>query len=110
MPRAPRRCPHPGCQVLIVNRRYCTDHTEVWAGSERGRATSRSSWRRVRERILARDNGICYLCGRSGADTVDHLVSVARGGTDDPGNLAAVHDRTAPHCHRAKTNRERVVR
>jgi len=32
---------------------------------------------------------------------------VSLGGTDDPSNLAAIHDRVAPHCHRAKTAADR---
>ena len=108
MPKAPRRCPATGCTNLIRHDKYCPDHTQIWAGSDRGKRTSHSSWRSLRERILERDNWTCYLCGRPGADTVDHIISVARGGTDDPANLAAVHDRNAPHCHRAKTNRERT--
>jgi len=110
MPRAPRRCPRAGCTELIRGRKYCPAHTETWQGSERGRVTSTYAWRRLRDRILDRDKGVCYLCGRGGADTVDHVTSVARGGTDHPANLAAVHDRTAPHCHRAKTNQERAIR
>jgi hypothetical protein len=38
------------------------------------------------------------------------VLSVANGGTDDPSNLAAVHDRNPPHCHRAKTAAERPAR
>jgi hypothetical protein len=40
--------------------------------------------------IIARDNGICYLCGcrPTGYDmTLDHVVPLARGGTHTPGNL-----------------------
>jgi 5-methylcytosine-specific restriction protein A len=53
--------------------------------------------------VLKRDNGICYLCGEPGADTVDHIVP-----NDDHGltNLAAVHDRVPPHCHRSKSSTE----
>jgi 5-methylcytosine-specific restriction protein A len=32
----------------------------------------------------------------------------SRGGADDMSNLAAVHDRNPPHCHRAETNRQRA--
>lgn len=67
---------------------------------------STRAWRRLRATILTRDQHLCYLCGQPDADTVDHLVPVYRGGTDDPSNLAAVHDRNPPHCHRAKTQAE----
>ena len=60
-------------------------------------------WRRLRARILARD---CYMCqctkcngmGKL-ADEVDHVIPVAKGGTDDPGNLRAIHH----DCHRRKS-------
>lgn len=49
-------------------------------------------WREVTvPRILRRDGGICHLCGDPGANTADHLVPHAHGGTDDPRNLAACH-------------------
>lgn len=108
MPKAPRRCPAPGCDELIRNRKYCEEHTIPWVGSNRGKATSISSWRTLRDKILERDDWICYLCRQPSADTVDHIVPVSRGGTDIPSNLAAVHDRTPPHCHRDKTVRDRT--
>jgi Restriction endonuclease len=48
-------------------------------------------WAKVRRRVLARDNGICYLCGHPGADSVDHVIPHARGGSDDYSNLRAAH-------------------
>jgi 5-methylcytosine-specific restriction protein A len=48
-------------------------------------------WRKVRAAVLIRDKGICHLCGRGGARTVDHLVPRAHGGGDEPANLAAAH-------------------
>lgn len=62
-----------------------------------------AGWAKLRRRILRRDAGICHVCGRPGADEVDHVVPASQGGTDDPGNLAAIHD---DPCHRAKTARE----
>lgn len=77
-----------------------------WSGSTRGRTTATAAWRRLRAEILERDGGRCYLCGGLGADTVDHKVSVANGGSDDPSNLGAVHDRAWPHCHKKKSAAE----
>ena len=53
--------------------------------------------------MLKRDKGICHLCGEPGADTVDHIKQGDDHGLD---NLAPVHDRIAPHCHRAKSSAE----
>ena len=49
-------------------------------------------WRNVIvPRIIRRDGGICHICGQPGADTADHIITVADGGTDDDDNLAAAH-------------------
>jgi 5-methylcytosine-specific restriction endonuclease McrA len=106
MPKASRCCPSPGCTNLIKHTTYCPDHTTSWQVTNRWQRPP--GWDKLRESILERDNWVCYICGNPGADTVDHVTSLARGGTNAHSNLAAVHDRTPPHCHRAKTNRERA--
>lgn len=55
-------------------------------------------WRRLRVYVLERDNYVCRWCGKGGANTVDHIVPRARGGGDEPSNLAAAHKR----CNEAK--------
>ena len=46
---------------------------------------------RHREMVMRRDKGMCHLCGEPYADTMDHIVPVAWGGSDDPSNLAPAH-------------------
>jgi 5-methylcytosine-specific restriction endonuclease McrA len=63
-----------------------------------------SQWRKLRDRILKRDEHRCYICGRDGADEVDHIIPLFEGGSKaDPGNLAAIHD---DPCHQAKSKGE----
>ncbi len=76
-------------------------------GNTTWRTTPRpAGWETIRQRILDRDQGVCYLCHQPGADAVDHIIAAHLGGSDDDDNLAAVHDRVEPHCHRRKTASE----
>lgn len=61
-------------------------------------------WRRLRDRIVRRDNGICHRCRKPGADSADHLPPASAGGTNDPSNLAAVHHNVAPYCNRIRSD------
>ena len=54
-------------------------------------------------RILRRDKGICYVCGKAGATEVDHIIPLCEGGDDTDANRAAIHK--VP-CHQAKTQAE----
>jgi len=47
---------------------------------------STSQWRRIRERIIQRDQGTCQICGNEG-NSVDHITPRSAGGTDDDWNL-----------------------
>lgn len=48
-------------------------------------------YRRVREQVLAQDD-TCWLCGKPGADTIDHLVPISKGGSLlDKTNLRPAH-------------------
>jgi 5-methylcytosine-specific restriction protein A len=65
-------------------------------------------WRRLREQILRRDNYLCQCdeCRKTGAvreaHEVDHIIPLARGGSDEPHNLRAINRA----CHAAKTAKE----
>lgn len=61
-------------------------------------------WRRIVERIKARDGYVCQQCGRVTVDgEVDHRIPLAKGGTDDDANLQWL---CREPCHRDKTIRE----
>jgi 5-methylcytosine-specific restriction protein A len=92
---------------------FCDKHQDrarkPWEGSGwRKRTMSGGAWAKLRKQILERDAYQCRCeeCRLTGeiheATEVDHVVSLARGGTDDPSNLQAI---SAEH-HRSKTQRE----
>ena len=72
----------------------------TWAGADR---TGTAKWKAMRRRVLRRDHAICHVCGKPGADEVDHLVALRLGGTDDEANLAPIHRRP---CHARKSSVE----
>lgn len=55
------------------------------------RPGSTRQWRSTRTRILQRDQGVCGICGKPGADSVDHVLAVRNGGGDHDSNLRAAH-------------------
>lgn len=62
-------------------------------------------WRRKVAHVIRRDNGICHLCGQPGADSADHIIPVAHGGTDHLDNLLAVHHNNGNKCNRLRGTR-----
>lgn len=99
---APTPCIETDCPDKTFKGGRCIQHQRPWAGSTR-KSRLPSDWSTRRLIVLKRDNGICYLCGGAGADTVDH---VEVGDNHSLSNLAAVHDHVAPHCHRSKSSKE----
>lgn len=63
-----------------------------------------ASWRRTRLAVIARDQGICGICGQlvTGRADIDHILPKAKGGTDAMSNLMLTH----AECHSRKTARE----
>ena len=61
------------------------------------------AWSKIRERILIRDAYLCQYCGND-ANTVDHVIPISKGGTDEPDNLLAACTR----CNYSKGNRSGV--
>lgn len=115
MPTAPpQRCTYPGCPNLTTRSR-CPDHTDSgWRERPTPRAKPRTTydrlgisqhqWEHLRRITFARHGDICHVCGKPGADQVDHIIAVSLGGSaTDLGNLAPIHSEP---CHRIKTARE----
>lgn len=64
--------------------------------------------RQERNRRILAASDVCHICGHQGADAVDHVIPLARGGSEDPSNLRpAHHDVYCPTCQR-RCNRDKA--
>ncbi|ABO12013.2 DNase [Acinetobacter baumannii] len=69
-----------------------------WGSGRGGRP-----WRRLKAKIHLRDEWTCQCCGIVTKDLeLDHIMNVARGGTDDESNLQSL----CVPCHKKKTQQE----
>ena len=63
-------------------------------------------WRKLRDSVMRRDQGLCQVCLAIGkytpADEVDHVTPKAAGGSEEPDNLQAI----CKPCHAEKTAKE----
>lgn len=112
MPKAaPRPCTFPGCRAYAAKDGRCDQHKHQ-AGWQRSKTESASQrgyghrWRKIRDRIMARDRSLCQTCLRLGiftrATEVDHIACKALGGSDSDDNLEAI----CRTCHKRKTQQE----
>lgn len=55
---------------------------------EKDKSDRRHIPKKIKERVLSKFNGRCYLCGEFHKRlTIDHVIPVYKGGTDDESNL-----------------------
>ncbi|MFC4116470.1 HNH endonuclease [Nonomuraea zeae] len=105
---AHRICNQSGCHRIATYRGRCDqdqpkDTRKPWGRVSARNRTRPSDWRRRRTLVLSRDGRRCYVCRQLGANEVDHIVPVARGGTHDLTNLAAI----CASCHLKKSAEDR---
>lgn len=112
-PKAKRPCRSPMCPGKTQSDHgYCDMHSHLASGWNRpGRGTAEQrgygwTWRKLANAVLKRDRYLCQCENCKGrrlpATEVDHVIPKHLGGTDDPGNLAAINEA----CHKEKTQRE----
>lgn len=70
--------------------------------SQHHRIGGRARQRRNAKILAASD--VCHICGQPGADAVDHVVPLSRGGEDAPSNLKPAHHDVPPYCNRRKAD------
>ncbi|MCP4595746.1 HNH endonuclease signature motif containing protein [Neptuniibacter sp.] len=108
--RAPKACRVQGCGGLATaSHGYCDKHSDrakAWSRGRGGRGRGGREWRRIREQIKERANGLCEECLRHGRLTpgqvCDHVVPEAEGGTTTDDNLQWL----CQSCHDKKTQEE----
>ena len=77
--------------------------TNKWDSEIQGKGiASGSSWDRIRKAVLARDSYTCRSCRRKDNLTVDHIVQLSQGGTNNLENLQTL----CKYCHEKKDNRK----
>lgn len=92
---APKLClglPDRSCLNLTSRGPRCPDCTRAW-DMRRGGARERGYDREYeanKEFVLSKSK-ICWLCGGDGADTADHVIPRARGGSNAVSNLRPAH-------------------
>jgi 5-methylcytosine-specific restriction endonuclease McrA len=68
------------------------------------RALRRQCPSKIKRQILERDGHKCVKCGSKWRPCVDHIVSIAAGGTSDPSNLQTL----CRSCNTAKRDHDDV--
>lgn len=91
-----RPCVEPGCPFLALDGRRegrCARCLQV-STDTRNRAKPaeyRDPGYRALRAIYRTNNMACWICGRPNADTLDHVVPLADGGTNALDNLRPAH-------------------
>lgn len=103
--KLPSPCISPRCPALSLRAR-CPQHELEFKRARNLRHSSRhpsparmgygAEWRKLRAQVLA-EQPMC-ACGRK-ANEVDHIIPLARGGTNERSNLQSMCKR----CHSRKT-------
>jgi 5-methylcytosine-specific restriction protein A len=110
MPTAPpTRCGRVGCSNMATKRGRCDDcQPQPWHGRpspQQRYGMSSGTMRALKRQVMARDNGCCYICGREGAEELEHKTPISQGGAPrDLNNLGVVH----ADCHRIKSRQEAI--
>jgi 5-methylcytosine-specific restriction protein A len=109
-PRTPKACRQQGCRHTTQQKHgYCDEHADkaerkAWASSSKGKGGR--PWRRKRDIVKAKADGLCAKCRSQGIVTAgsacDHIVPEAEGGSSELTNLQWL----CLPCHAEKTAEE----
>lgn len=100
-------CLQEGCNQTATKKGRCQNHQLPAFHTNYRSERLPKNWAQLKQVVMARDKGVCYMCNETGADGVDHLKN---NDDDRLTNLAAVHHNNpnskGVYCHRAKTAQE----
>lgn len=86
---------YPHADINVGWDRYLAELREIDAlAGDTAPRMSKAETRRVKQQLVERDGPDCWLCGEATTPfdrTVEHLVALSRGGTNDLENLALAH-------------------
>lgn len=108
MHRARAVCPKHGCPNLQPCAIHAPRPFERRAVPKPPRQ-SRPARQRATAAVIARDNGICHLCGRGGADAADHIIPLAAASSPlELARLEQLDNKKAAHraCNARKAGRD----
>ena len=60
--------------------------------------TRGSNLQKLRKAVFNHYGDECWLCHQGGADTIDHIIPLMHGGTDELENLRPAHGRKSASC------------
>jgi 5-methylcytosine-specific restriction endonuclease McrA len=60
--------------------------------------TRGSNLQKLRKAVFNHYGDECWLCHQGGADTIDHIIPLMHGGSDDLDNLRPAHGRKSASC------------
>ena len=108
--RIPKACRVRACVgTSTAKHGYCNKHEDRVRDrviQTRGKGRGGRPWRRLREKIRSRANGLCEQHNAEGLCVIgsfcDHIINTANGGDDSESNLQWL----CKPCHDAKTAKE----
>lgn len=81
----PKPCIIPDCPNLTLQGSKCAIHEREYQ-HERNKRPGRALYRDPTYRAIPRV-GQCEVCGTTEDITIDHIIAITNGGTNDPSNL-----------------------
>ena len=104
MPMAPlRQCTAPGCNARQAGARCPAHAVPSWRSASGATVERMRGGKLQRARaLLFGAHPLCAMCGVRLAEIRDHVVPLAEGGRDEPGNVQAL----CLDCSNAKTKME----